>query len=77
MSGQKGGNMDAKVPQRKPGRLLRLPEVLEIVPVGKTTWWEGCSTGKFPSPVKLGPRITAWFEADIIGFIESLKSGRY
>ena len=39
---------------------LRLPQVLEIIPVSKSTWWQGCKDGRFPKPVKLGPKTTAW-----------------
>lgn len=35
------------------------------IPVGKSTWWEGVRSGRFPQPVKLGPRITAWRVEDI------------
>ena len=30
------------------------------IPVSKSTWWEGVRSGRYPRPVKLGPRITAW-----------------
>lgn len=42
-----------------------------VIPVSKSTWWEGCKTGKFPKPVKLGPRTTAWNVADIRALIEA------
>lgn len=48
--------------------LLRLKDILAPVgpiPVSKSTWWAGVKTGRYPSPVKLGPRITAWREEDI------------
>jgi predicted DNA-binding transcriptional regulator AlpA len=35
------------------------------VPVGRTTWWEGVKSGRFPKPLKLGPRITVWRAQDI------------
>jgi prophage regulatory protein len=35
------------------------------IPVSKSTWWLGVKTGRFPKPVKLGPRITAWRAEDI------------
>lgn len=41
-----------------------------IIPVSKTTWWDGVRTGRFPRPVKLGPRTTAWRVEDIRAFIE-------
>lgn len=50
---------------------LRLPEVLKLFPVGKSTWWAGVKSGRFSKPVKLGPRTTAWKQADIIALVES------
>jgi hypothetical protein len=29
------------------------------IPVGRSTWWAGVKSGRFPKPVKLGPRTTA------------------
>ena len=51
---------------------LRLPQVLTIFPISKSAWWEGCRTGRYPKPVKLGPRTTVWRAEDIAAFIESL-----
>ena len=51
---------------------LRLPQVLSIVPISKSAWWEGCKTGRFPKPVKLGPRTTAWKAEDISSLIKQL-----
>ena len=39
---------------------LRLSQVLALIPVGKSSWWRGCKSGRYPKPVKLGPRTTAW-----------------
>lgn len=49
-------------------RLLRVQEIIAPngpIPVGKSTWWEGVKSGRFPQPIKLGPRITVWREEDI------------
>lgn len=49
-------------------RLLRITEIIAPggpIPVGKSTWWEGVKSGRFPQPIKLGPRITVWREDDI------------
>ncbi len=35
------------------------------IPVSKSTWWEGVKSGRFPKPLKLGPRITVWRAEDI------------
>jgi hypothetical protein len=42
-----------------------------LIPVRKTTWWDGVRTGRFPRPVKLGPRVTAWRVEDIRALIAS------
>lgn len=49
-------------------RLIRLSAVLAPagpIPVSKSTWWAGVKSGRFPQPVKLGPRITAWRAEEI------------
>jgi prophage regulatory protein len=42
------------------------------VPVSKSTWWAGIKTGRFPQPVKIGPRITAWRVSDIRELLQRL-----
>ena len=52
---------------------LRLRSVLAPlgpIPVSKSTWWAGVKSGRFPKPVKLGPRITAWRVDDIRALIK-------
>ena len=41
------------------------------IPVGRSTWWAGVKDGRFPQPVKLGPRITVWRVEDIRALIEN------
>jgi len=54
----------------KEDRLLRLKQVLEIVPVGKSTWWAGVATGRFPQPLRhLGPRITVWRASEVYALV--------
>lgn len=57
-----------------PERLLRLPQVLELVPVGKTKWWEMVRDGIAPASVKIGPRITMWRESEVQQFINRITS---
>ena len=52
---------------------MRLPQVLSIIPVGKTCWWEGVKSGRFPKPVKLSARCTAWRVEEIRTLIEMLS----
>jgi prophage regulatory protein len=60
---------------------LRLNQIIgdkdhpPIIPVGKTSWWNGCKSGKYPKPVKLGVRTTAWKVEDIRVLVESIAMG--
>ena len=51
---------------------VRLPVVLRVIPVSKTTWWDGVKAGRFPRGVKLGARMTAWRVEDIRDLIARL-----
>lgn len=46
--------------------------LLPIIPVSKSTWWQGVKDGRFPQPVKLGPKTTAWRAEDIRALLERL-----
>lgn len=61
-------------PDIKQNRFLRLNQVLELIPISKSSWWAGCKSGRYPKPIKLGPRITVWREADIIDFLKKFSS---
>lgn len=52
------------------GKLLREKQVLALVPVSRATWWAGVKTGRYPKPIKLGPRITVWRFEDILKLTE-------
>jgi hypothetical protein len=43
-----------------------------IIPVGRTTFLNGVKSGKYPKPVKLGERTTAWKVEDIRALIGKL-----
>lgn len=49
---------------------FRLPAILKIYPIGRSTWWQGVKDGRFPKPIKLGQRTTAWRVEDIKALIE-------
>jgi predicted DNA-binding transcriptional regulator AlpA len=53
---------------------LRLNSILAPngpIPVGRSTWWAGVKDGRYPKPVKLGARITAWRVEDIRTLIDA------
>ncbi len=61
--------------------LLRLHQIVgdrrkgiePIIPVSRSTWWAGCKSGRFPKPVHLSKRITAWRVDDIRRLIDKLS----
>jgi prophage regulatory protein len=58
------------------GNASATPPIPPIIPVGKSTWWAGVKSGRFPKPVKLGPRTTAWRVSDIRALIADPESGQ-
>lgn len=55
---------------------LRLADVLKLIPVAKTAWYEGVREGRFPAPVKLTRRASAYRVEDIRALIDRLGSGK-
>jgi len=51
---------------------VRLAQVLEVIPIGRTCWWEGVKSGRYPKPVKVSARCTAWKAEDIHALIKQL-----
>jgi prophage regulatory protein len=40
-----------------------------VIPVSSATWWRGVQSGRYPKPVKLSERVTAWKVGDIRQFL--------
>ena len=51
-------------------RLLRLPEVMEITGLSKTTIYRLMALARFPQNIQLGSNCVAWIAAEIYQFIE-------
>ncbi len=52
---------------------IRLSQVLQFIPVSKTSWYEGVKSGVYPAPVKLSTRTAAYRCEDILALIESMN----
>lgn len=58
-------------------QLLRLTQIIgdkqkgieALIPIGKSSWWAGVKSGRFPQPIKLGNRTTCWKKSDILALI--------
>ncbi|WP_420326560.1 helix-turn-helix transcriptional regulator [Mameliella sp.] len=55
-------------------RLLRRREVENRTGLSRSTLYDWMKRGEFPRPVKLGARIVAWRETDIVAWLESRKT---
>lgn len=53
------------------GNPKAVPPIPALIPVCKSTWWAGVRSGRFPAPVKLGPRTACWRVGDIRALIDS------
>ena len=54
---------------------IRLPQVLNVLGMSKTSFMDGVRDGRFPAQVKLGPRMSAWRVEDIRDLIARLSEG--
>lgn len=54
---------------------VRLPQVLAVIPIGPTTWWEWVKRGVAPAPIKWGSNISVWAAEEILALIARLRSG--
>ncbi len=48
-----------------PDRIIRLPEVIQIVGLSRSTIYKAISENNFPQPTKLSPRVIGWSEKTI------------
>lgn len=55
-------------------RLLRLDEVLTLLPIGRSTFLRRVKDGIYPPSIRLGPRSVAWRLSDIRALIRGLET---
>ncbi len=55
--------------------LMRLTDVLRLVPVSRSTWWKWVREGRAPRGVKIG-QVTMWRVRDIQRFLENPEGWR-
>lgn len=57
--------------------LVRLAEIVSpngVLAISRSSFLAGVRAGRFPQPVKLGPRTTAWHAAEIRAFVAALPA---
>lgn len=53
---------------------VRLPQILAVFPISRSSFWAGVKSGKYPKPVKLSQRCTAWRVEHIRELIDSYNN---
>jgi prophage regulatory protein len=51
--------MNQSNPQIPPITLIRIPQILKVMPVSKSKFWLMVQKGEFPKPIKIG-RSSFW-----------------
>ena len=58
-------------PEMSNDRLLHRDEVLEMSTLSESTIYRLMSAGKFPRPIRIGPRAVRWRLSAILHYLES------
>ena len=51
--------------------LLKLPQVLALYPVSKSSWYAGIKSGIYPRGKKIGARSIAWKASDVQALLDN------
>jgi prophage regulatory protein len=57
-----------------PTRLLRRPEVEKLTTLSRSSIFDAVRRGKFPAPIRISSRRTAWDEAEIETWLAERRS---
>ena len=48
------------------------PPIQPILPISKSSWWDGVKSGRFPKAIKIGANTTVWREDEIRSRVDEL-----
>lgn len=54
-----------------PPRFIRLPQVVEMTGLGKTTIQRWINHGAFPKQIQIGGKSVVWNERDVFGWMNA------
>ncbi len=57
-------------------KLIKLPAVLELIQISRSSWYSMIASGKAPQPVKIN-RASFWSLQAVQELIEEIKAGEY
>ena len=55
-------------------QIVRMPEVLRMTGLCRTTIWRWTKAGRFPAPVRLGSRHIGWQRSDVEKWINDREA---
>ena len=61
--------MNIEKTQTSPITLMRIPQILKVMPVSKSKFWLMVQKGEFPKPIKIG-RSSFWTIEQVQTFIK-------
>lgn len=64
----------APIPGEQSERLLRLPDVLLLTGLSRSTLYSMIKRGSFPAPIKIGERSSAWRHGQIVTWMAERRS---
>ncbi|EKO3906283.1 AlpA family phage regulatory protein [Vibrio fluvialis] len=56
--------------------LIRLSEVLKLIPLSKATVYRRINDGSFPPPISLGPNSSAFYEHEVKLILAAMPLGK-
>lgn len=68
----------APASQKRAVQLIRAKEILEMLSIGRTAFYEITTdkSRKFPQPIYMGSRTPFWVEAEVVAWIEAKMEKR-
>lgn len=52
---------------------MRLPQVLQVIPVSSATWYNGIRAGRFPKGVRITGNTVGWRVQDIKALVRKIE----
>lgn len=70
---QPSGNQPFNAARKRPegARFVRLPEVMQLCGLSRSSIYQKMADGSFPAQIKISMRSVAWLEGDLIDWIEA------
>jgi prophage regulatory protein len=54
--------------------LIRIKDLIKIIPISRASIWRLSRAGKFPRPIRLAVRTTAWRKSEIEAWLREREA---